>query len=241
MNRFAIIAFAIGSAVASRAAWASSITYSFTQNGFTDSLGDSGSVTGTFIATPEANGTIQKADVSKFFATFTETLTGGIGSGAMESFVFEDALNDFFYDPANRADFDFSTGSVASGFILCSGNNDVNTACGVGGVGNAFGFFEDLPENLGASITSQLASVTALPAIGISPAASVPEPGTLAIFATGLALLLAGSLRRRLRRSAEFRDSATMENDPAGELPSISEGFYGRTRATLASKKLCAR
>ena len=197
MNRIAALLFITAGAVASSTAWASSVTYTFTQNGFSDNNGDAGALTGSFVATPEANGTIQTADVSSFTATFHETAAGGAGAGKVDSFVFN-VLNDLSFNTAVPSSLEFSSGSLGSGIVLCSGGGDVNGVCVQSSSPrhpalDASGFFEDLPD-FGESLTKQAAIVTV-------PVSQAPEPSTLAVFAAGLGLLACGSLRGRLLRA----------------------------------------
>lgn len=209
MTRFATIAFVICGALVSNIARASSTTYDFTQTGFSDSNGDPGTLSGSFVATPEANGTIQTGDVLSFTATFKETATGGAGAGKVDSFLFN-VLNDLSYDPANPGTLEFSSGSLTSGIILCSGRGDVNGVCVTSSSPlhaalDATGFFEDLPD-FGVSLTQNAATITAV------PSAQAPEPSTLAVFSTGLLLLLSGCVRRRAleRRLADSARAASV-------------------------------
>lgn len=52
------------------------LTYSFTQPGWTDAAGDTGTLNGKFTGTPETNGTIQLADLTSFTSSFFETVAG---------------------------------------------------------------------------------------------------------------------------------------------------------------------
>jgi hypothetical protein len=95
------------------------------------------------------------------------------------------------------------TGSMQSGIVACSGGTDVNAVCDgltspVGPRLNASGSFEDLPA-FGVSLTQQAAVTTT----------AAPEPGTMVLLATGLALVLTGAtqIRRtcsRIDRSRSF-------------------------------------
>lgn len=207
MNRLITTAMIVGTALASHA-WASSIGYTFTQTGFSDGLGDPGTLSGSFVATPEADGTIQTGDVSSFTATFQETETAGSGAGKVDSFVFNQ-LNDLSFDTTNAGSLEFSSGSLASGIIICSGGGDVNDVCEphlpIGVATSSRGFFEDLP-GFGSSVAQQAATVTAL---GSTSAA--PEPGTLLIFGTGLTLLLAGGVRRRRAGHRQSTSGASLQ------------------------------
>lgn len=192
----ALIAFAIAAGATSLAR-ASTINYAFTQGGFTDSAGDPGTLTGSFTATPEANGSVQLGDLISFSATFQETV-----NGATDSFVFIQP-NDFYYDPNTPGSLSFSTGSTTSGLIACTGSTDVNAVCEgltnpFGPRTNAVGFFEDLPD-FGAA-TTRLPSAVTINGGG----ASAPEPGSSILLATGVALIFAGSLIKRCARKARL-------------------------------------
>lgn len=188
MNKFIPIIIAIATWLAP-AAWASGIDYTFNQTGYSDSSGNTGALTGSFVATSEPDGTTRITD---FIATFDWFNTGGAGSGREETFTFTH-VNDFSWSPSNPGTLGFSSGSFSSGEVLCTDNADVNSVCGQGlAAGSvpgspANGFFEDLP-NIGPLLTLQPNIVTAVAA---------PEPGTLMLFACGLGLCLAGLLFRR--------------------------------------------
>jgi len=72
---FAALALSFGLFEAGTAEGAA-LTYTFTQNGFTDAAGDQGTLTGMFTGTPEANGTIQLADLTSFSSSFFESVAG---------------------------------------------------------------------------------------------------------------------------------------------------------------------
>jgi hypothetical protein len=82
------------------------------------------------------------------------------------------------------------------GIVACTGTADVNAVCeGLTGPSpriNASGFFEDLPA-FGVSLSQQASVVTA----NGGPTSAAPEPGTSALLASGIALLFAGTIRRR--------------------------------------------
>lgn len=192
----ALIAFAIVAGVSSLAQ-ASTINYTFTQNGFTDSAGDTGTLSGSFTATPEANGSVQLGDLVSFSATFQETV-----NGTPDSFLFVQP-NDFYFDPNTDGSLNFSTGSTASGIIACSGSTDVNAVCEgltnpIGPRTSSVGFFEDLPV-FGASTTRE-ASVVNVNGGG----AAAPEPGSSILLATGVALIFVGSLIKRWARKTRL-------------------------------------
>lgn len=176
---------------------ASTLTYVFSEAGFSDTAGNTGILNGTFTGTPESNGILQLADLTTFGATFVETV-----NGTPENFVFN-TPTDFFFDPNIAGSLNFSTGSTLSGIVLCSGSTDTGAVCfGLGphsgGATSALGFFEDLP-NFGPSTTRLPASVTAAGA----PSA-VPEPGTCVLLLTGCLVMFVMPFcrcvsRRRLR------------------------------------------
>jgi hypothetical protein len=188
LNSFAALAFTMLAATCTNL-HAGTVTYVFDQTGFVDGAGDAGTLTTTVTGTPEANGVLQLGDLTSFSAIFQETV-----NGVPDNFDFNVA-NDFYYDPNTAGSLEFSTGSRQIGIIACSGGGDVNSVCesfsSPGVAVDASGFFEDLP-NFGPSLTQQ----TAVAKISKTPS-SVPEPGTNVLFATGLALFVAGCWRRR--------------------------------------------
>jgi len=186
----AIIWFATLGGVAFRAQ-AGTLSYTFTQAGFTDSAGDIGTLNGMFTGTPEANGTLALADVTSFNATFSETV-----NGVPNSFIFN-TPNDFFDDPNTPGSLNFSAGSAQSGILLCSGSADTAAICyGIsplsGAATTSVGFFEDLP-SFGPSATRLPSAVVTTQ----SSPGTVPEPGTDLLLMAGAGLLICARLRRR--------------------------------------------
>ncbi|MBV9267679.1 MAG: PEP-CTERM sorting domain-containing protein [Acidobacteriaceae bacterium] len=167
-----------------------SVSYTFSQGGWTDSLGDTGILTGTFTGTPQASGALQLADLTSFQADFHEN-----GPLDQNTFIFNlpNATN-FTYDPGTGL-LDFAAGSGVSGIQVCSGGADTAQVCfGIrpnSGVGTPLnGFFVDQPK-FPQETTRMGPSVT--PA-----AAAVPEPTSIGLFAAaGLALLGFGAMRRQ--------------------------------------------
>jgi hypothetical protein len=177
-------------------ATAASVTYDFTQTGFTDSNGVAGTLTGSFTANPESGGNITVADLTSFQATFQETY-----GGVPQNFVFNlDNVNDFSFNAGVPGSFGFSAGAVSEGIVLCSGSTDVNQVCygftsPLSPRSSSKGFFEDLPD-FPTSLTPNIAEVTQ---VG-DPSAATPEPDTLTMFA-GAGLLLIGAGRIKYRRT----------------------------------------
>jgi hypothetical protein len=184
-------------AVALTAAYAqgSTMSFTFSQGGWSDAAGDTGTLTGSFTGTPELNGVLMLAELTSFQAQFQES--GPLGSN---TFIFNlPNTTDFTYDPFNGLD--FAAGNAASGIQLCSGGPDTNAICfGIspqsGAATNFSGFFDDLPRfqqtttHLGVIVTP-LGSGTA----------TAPEPGGLGLFvAAGILLIGVGVCRKGLRR-----------------------------------------
>jgi MYXO-CTERM domain-containing protein len=179
---FSIVGFAGGPAAAS------TVSYTFSQGGWSDAAGDTGTLTGSFTGTPESGGDLQLADLTSFTADFHET--GPLGAN---SFIFNLVdTTGFSYDPTNGLE--FAAGSAASDIQLCSGGSDTNAVCfGIsptsGLAVDAFGFFDDLPD-FGQTTTKMDATVTQV--------SSTPEPGSTGLVAAaGVALLGVGVFRRR--------------------------------------------
>jgi PEP-CTERM motif len=188
--KLAIVWFAALGGVAFHA-HAGTLSYTFTQSGFTDSAGDVGTLNGMFTGTLETNGTLALPDLTSFNATFSETV-----NGVPDNFVFN-TPNDFFYDPNTPGSLNFSAGSAQSNILLCSGSADTAAICyGInpmsGAATTSVGFFEDLP-NFGPSVTRLASAVVTTQ----SSPGTVPEPGTGLLLAAGAGLLICARYRRR--------------------------------------------
>lgn len=181
------VALAIACVAAGHAA-AASVTYNFSQGGWSDAAGDTATLTGSFTGMPQANGDVQLGNLTSFQASLHET-----GPKGTNTFNFNLATTtDFLYDPGIGL-LNFATGSAAADIQLCSGGLDVNYVCfglSPGGAVTPFqGFFDDLP-NFGQTTTLTDSTVT--------PATSnAPEPGNIRLLATaGVALLGFGAAKR---------------------------------------------
>jgi len=169
---------------------ASTVTYNFSQGGWSDGAGDTATLAGSFTGTPQANGDVQLANLTSFQASLHETGTKG-----SNTFTFNlGNTTDFLYDTGIGL-LNFAAGSAASDIQLCSGGPDVDAVCfGLNpnsGVATPFqGFFDDLP-NFGQTTTLMDSTVT--------PAASTaPEPGNVRLLtAAGVALFGFGVAKRR--------------------------------------------
>ncbi len=158
------------------------VTYTFTQPGWTDTAGDTGTLTGKFTGTPEANGTLQLADLTSFTSSFFEKV-----AGTPETFIFNTPVA-FSFDPNTPGSLEFSAGSAAADIQICSGSTDTQQIClGIlpnsGGASPDVGYFFDLP-NFGPSQT-RLASVETLqPQPG-----TAPEPSSVALVGVAAGVL----------------------------------------------------
>ncbi len=177
-----IFCFAAGNAAAS------TVSYTFSQGGWSDQAGNTGTLTGTFAGSAQANGDLKLANLTSFQADFHET-----GPSGTNTFIFNlPTTTDFLYDP-NSGALNFASGSAASKIQLCSGADTDAVCFGIppnSGSATPFsGFFYDLP-NFGQTTTRQGSSVT--------PAASaVPEPGNSGLLAAAGALLLGFGIFKR--------------------------------------------
>jgi hypothetical protein len=173
---------------------AAAVTYNFSQDGWSDSAGDTGALTGSFTGTPQTNGNVQLASLTSFTVALHETGTKG-----SNTFTFNLATTtDFLYDPGIGL-LNFSAGSAAADIQLCSGGIDVDAVCfGLNpnsGAATPFqGFFDDLP-NFGQTTTLTDSIVTPV-------ASTASEPGNLCLLAAaGIALFGFGVAKRsRLAR-----------------------------------------
>jgi hypothetical protein len=104
-------------------AFSAAVTYTFSQSGWTDGAGDVGTLTGSFTGTPEANGTIQLADLTSFLASFHETV-----GNVPNTFNFT-APAAFSFDTNSPSSLEFSAGSAASNIQICSGSTDTQQIC----------------------------------------------------------------------------------------------------------------
>jgi hypothetical protein len=173
------------------AARGAALTYTFTQSGWTDSAGDTGTLTGRLTGTPESNGTIQLADLTSFTSSFFEKVAGN-----PNTFIFNTPVA-FSFDPNSPGSLEFSAGSAAANIQICSGSADTQQIClGIlpnsGATSVDVGYFFDLP-NFGPSQT-RLASVETLqPQPG-----TAPEPSSVALVAmAGGTFHLVWQIRRR--------------------------------------------
>lgn len=190
--RTRINSLSVTMAIALLAGWhaaAASVTYNFSQGGWSDAAGDTATLTGSFTGMPEANGNVQLGDLSNFQASLHET-----GPKGTNTFNFSLATTtDFLYDPGISL-LNFATGSAAADIQLCSGGLDVNAVCfgltSPASAKTAFqGFFDDLP-NFGQTTTLTDSTVTPVSSIA-------PEPGNIRLLAAGgIALFGLGIVRR---------------------------------------------
>ena len=112
-----IFCFAAGNAAAS------AVSYTFSQGGWSDQAGNTGTLTGTFAGSAQANGDLQLANLTSFQADFHET-----GPSGTNTFIFNlPTTTDFLYDP-NLGTLSFASGSAASNIQLCSGA-DTDAVC----------------------------------------------------------------------------------------------------------------
>jgi len=168
---------------------AATVSYTFSQGGWSDQAGDTGTLTGSFTGAAQANGDLALTNLTSFQADFHES--GPLGTN---TFIFNLVnTTDFTYDPVNGLD--FAAGSAASDIQLCSGGPDTNAVCfGINpnsGAATVFsGFFDDLPK-FGQTTTTQ--GITVTPVVN-----SAPEPGSTGLVAAaGATLLGLGVFRRR--------------------------------------------
>jgi hypothetical protein len=167
---------------------AATVSYNFSQGGWTDAAGDTGTLTGTFAGTAEVNGELKLADLTSLQADFQLTTRNG-----NDNFIFNlPVTTDFLFDP-NSGLFNLASGSASSGIQLCSGE-DTGAVCfnippNSGAATAASGFFDDLP-NFGQTTTRQGISVT-------PQASAVPEPGNAGMLAAAGGVLLGLGLFRR--------------------------------------------
>jgi hypothetical protein len=182
------------------------LTYAFTQPGWTDAAGDTGTLTGKFTGTPETNGTIQLADLTSFTSSFFETV-----SGVPNTFVFNTPVA-FSFDTNSPGSLEFSAGSAAANIQICSGSADTQQIClGIpsnSGAGSPdVGYFFDLPD-FGPSQT-RLASVETLqPQPG-----TAPEPSSVALVAAAAGMFLVVwqiKRRRGVRCQVRTRESLSI-------------------------------
>ncbi len=190
-----IACFAAGNAAAT------TVSYTFSQGGWSDASGDTGTLTGTFAGTAQPNGELQLPNLTSFQASFHET-----GPKGMNTFIFNlPNTTDFLYDP-NSAFLDFASGSAASGIQLCSGGPDTNAVCfGINpnsGAATPFsGFFDDLP--LFGQTTTRMGST-------VTPAGSAaPEPENVGLLAAAGVLFLGLGVSRKLRFAHQRRFTRT--------------------------------
>ncbi len=172
------------------------LTYTFTQPGWSDALGDQGTLTGRFTGTPETNGTIQLADLTSFTASFFESV-----SGINETFNFPTPVG-FSFDTNSPGSLEFSAGSAAVNIQICSGSNDTQQVClnippNSGAGSPDVGYFFDLPD-FGPSHTLDPSVETLQPQPG-----TAPEPSSLALVAVAGMLLIFWQIKRRVRLRQE--------------------------------------
>lgn len=197
-NCLVLVAFSFASIVT---AHASTLTYTFSQGGWTDG----GTLTGSFSGAPEANGTIELGDLTSFTANFELT-----ANNIPNTFTFNTPTA-FSFNPGSADILELASGSGAEGIELCSGFSDTNSICyglpaNSGAAVNSAGFFEDLPL-FGQANTLQGTQITQV--VGSS---AVPEPATasLLIFPVLLFIWRANQLRedRSAGHSSLFRGAA---------------------------------
>jgi hypothetical protein len=174
-------------------AQASTISYTFTEGGWTDKSGDVGTLNGTFTGSVEGNGNILTRDLTSFEADFHETV-----NGLPNTFIFNlPTLSDFSFNTIDDQ-LNFADGSGQSGVQLCTGPDTDSVCFGIppnSGSATPFsGFFEDLPL-FGPLTTTQGAVATA---------SAAPEPQSVGlIIAAGGLLLGLGCMRRRATISTQ--------------------------------------
>ncbi len=135
-------------------------TYDFTQGGYTSVLG-TGVLTGSFTGTVEADGFIERADVSSMSLTFVSGQPPPFSVNLLPTF--------FSFDTAGgSSSLDFVTIYACVGAAAAFGA----PGCGVGGYNGIIGLFttQDLPE---VTLVSSLTTV--------------PEPSTWAMLLLGFA------------------------------------------------------
>jgi hypothetical protein len=187
-NNSLTVTLAVGFLAAGHAA-AASVTYNFSQGGWSDGAGDTATLVGSFTGMPQSNGNLQLANLTSFQASLEET-----GPKGTNTFNFNlGTTTDFLYDPGIGL-LNFAAGSAATDIQLCSGGPDVNAVCfGISSTSGAEtalqGFFDDLP-NFGQTTTLTDSTVT--------PASSnAPEPGNIRLLAAaGVALFGFGVVKR---------------------------------------------
>jgi hypothetical protein len=182
-------------------------TYSFTQGGWHDGVfgplvTDNGLLEGTFTGVVEPAGYIQLADLSAFFMQFTDDVVGSYvqlsySLGDLQLFSFN-ARPDASDPDHGAASLDViashAFGSPASLLTMCVGaaatfSLNCSPGSSVPGV-KAF---------LAGSIfwSTSLPVLTLVSSVDVpDPVSEVPEPGTLALLATGVISLI-GTKRRR--------------------------------------------
>lgn len=177
---------------------ASTMTWNFIQNGWADQAGDSGTLSGSFQAAPEANGTVQLADVSYFASTFTLGL---------QTFKFIE-LGNFSFVPGSPNSLDFLA-KDAFGDEVCTVSSPAGP-CGIVGApaGGFAGYFGALNPKFTSS-TPDFAATTLQTLSGPVPKpAAAPEPGSMVL--AGAALVFVGIFRRRVR--SVLKSSTVQEN-----------------------------
>jgi len=168
-------------------------TFTFTQSGYSSAgFNNDGALNGTFTGTVEADGFIEKSDLSAFSAVLSYTTDGG-GDQIVSNYFYLDNIDLFSFLPAaDGTNSSLDVHAVDSiGVGLCVGAAAAFGLCGE--EGNAVGVLQP------ALVTDELPSVTLVSSVQTSPPpAPAPEPGTL--FLCGLALLAAGLGHGRKRR-----------------------------------------
>ena len=194
------------------AAFANTITYTFSAAGWLNMSGTSENFSGSFSGTPEADGTLALADLTSFSAIMSETNSAGetkdistFGAGAGTS-----ALADFLYTPGLNSLTLEATGSPAS--AICLGNDVASGVCGslparpqprpgTPPLSPIEGLFSFSVNGALSAYTADLPSV--IQTVGLQPVpapATAPEPGSIVL--CGGTLLLAWRFRARRNRDA---------------------------------------
>jgi hypothetical protein len=198
---WAWLTLAVGFACLPATAGATTIeTFSFIQQDWALPDGGAGRLTGTFSGVLAADGTIPLANLTQFSATYTN---GGIElplQGTLLFFAFDATpFNTISSAPSSTLDFvgqnspvTFCVGAAVTLSTYCD-PHDENPA-------DAKGSIAILSNRIFAydSPVVTLLSRVDVPATPPEPASTVPEPGTLALFGSGLSAL-GMATRKRVR------------------------------------------
>jgi len=185
---------------------AATVTYSFSEAGWLNTIGTTESFCGSFSGTTGANGTLALADLSAFSATITETNAQG-ATKTISQFggsTGTSGLADFMYIPGSNSLTLEATGSPTA--MICLGNDVVTGFCGslparpqprpgTPPLPPIEGVFSLSVNGALNAYTTDLPSVVQTLVIQPVPApANTPEPGSALL--CGAVLVLASKVRK---------------------------------------------